>query len=126
MNIVKYRGLSYDKKTWFYGLPTYLTKENYEKGIIDGIITAFDTTEVIIPETLGRFTGKLDIYDNEIYQGDWIQCGYAAVVVWDIIQCCFISHYTHFEDPEDLLLSDLGDIKIIGNIHVDDDDEYDD
>lgn len=120
-HIEKYRGLSHDKKTWHYGLPTYLHKENYDNEIIDGILTAFDTTKDIIPETLGKFTGKLDINSTEIYHGDWIQCGYVARIEWSDRECCFVSKYEHPEDPEELLLCDLGEIRVIGNIHVDDD-----
>lgn len=119
MDQIKYRGLSFDKKTWYYGLPTYLIEENYDNGIIDGIRTSWDNNEDIIPETISRFTGKLDINGEEIYEGDWIRCGYVALIVWDNEQCCFISRYEHPEDPEDLLLSDLGDIEVIGNKYQD-------
>lgn len=114
---VKYRGLSDDKKTWHYGLPTYLIEQNYDEGIIDGIRISWEQNEDIIPETLGRFTGKIDICGKEIYEGDWIRCGYIAVIEWDDKECCFISKYSHPEDPENLLLCDLGDIEVIGNIY---------
>jgi hypothetical protein len=114
---VKYRGLSYDKKTWYYGLPTILIEENYDNGIIDGIRVSWEENQDVIPKTIGLFTGKIDVNGNEVYEGDWIKCGYMAVIEWDEKECCFVSRYSHPEDPENLLLCDLGDIEVVGNIH---------
>lgn len=115
---IKFRGLSYDKKTWYYGIPSYLIEENYDDGIIDGIQTDFDTNEDVIPETVGMFTGKVDVNGQEIYEGDWVQSGYTAKIVWDEYLGAFLSIYSHPDDPEELLLSDLGDnIRVVGNIH---------
>ena len=69
------------------------------------------------PETVGQFTGLTDKNGVKIFEGDWIRCGYTAFIEWDINDCCFVSVYSHPEDPERLLLSNLGEIEVIGNIH---------
>ncbi len=74
---------------------------------------------------LDQYTGKNDCKGVEIYENDQIySCpGYSSVVLWDKEQASFISRYSHPEDPEDLLLSELGkDIHVITDEWMEDND----
>ncbi len=69
MVLTKFRGKTYDGR-WVYGLPTYISEENYDDGIIDGIKVHFDTVEDVKPNTVSIFTEQEDKASIKIYSGD--------------------------------------------------------
>lgn len=71
--LVKYRGLSWDKKTWHFGVPISLTQEFCSEGIVDGIRTSWEENEDIDHETLGQFTGFQDSKGTHVYEGDLLK-----------------------------------------------------
>lgn len=66
----KFKGFSERLNKWVYG---YLVEDCM---IVNGIIEAnrqyisIERWETVVPESVGQFTGKQDVKQNEIYQGD--------------------------------------------------------
>jgi hypothetical protein len=108
MRTIKFRGLRVDGKGWVCG-------HYYDDEIQSFIIYGINTYEVI-PESVGQFTGLIDIQGKEIYEGDYIlpfslqNKGNKSVIVYEFNQFRIKgkSLYWNF---------DLEQIKIIGNIH---------
>lgn len=121
MRELKFRGISLDTGKWEYG---YGVIQSEHGGIIiNKKGNNISQMNAVDSKTIGQFTGLADKSGNEIYEGDWLRvcAGYISVVIYDEKQGCFLSKYSHPEDPEELLLGDLGDeVEVIGNIHVED------
>ena len=108
MRTIKFRGLRVDGKGWVCG-------HYYDDEIQSFIISGINTYEVI-PESVGQFTGLIDIQGKEIYEGDYVlpfslqNKNNKSMIVYEFNQFRIKgeSLYWNF---------DLEQIKIIGNIH---------
>ena len=104
MRTIKFKGLRVDGKGWVYG-------HYYDDEIQSFIISEINTYEVI-PETVGQFTGLIDVNGKEIYEGDVVEApwhytegktvnlDYQEYFMYAVVEYCL----------EDVL-------KITGNIH---------
>jgi uncharacterized phage protein (TIGR01671 family) len=138
---IKFRGKRIDNGEFVYGyyFTTPLTAEyniepingahfdsglSYRRHVIsneDGVV--FE----VIPDTVGQFTGVLNINGKEIYEGDIICAEYPRtrhnfIVIWDERYCRWNANNIPFNymynTALSLLLTGLKrDIEIIGNIH---------
>jgi hypothetical protein len=66
MRKIRFRGKQVNNGKWVYGFYDYnkiLNKHN--------IVTPF--TKEVIPETIGQFSGLLDMNNKEIYEGDVVK-----------------------------------------------------
>jgi len=104
MRTIKFRGLRVDGKGWVYG-------HYYDDEIQSFIISGINTYEVI-PESVGQFTGLIDIEGKEIYEGDYVQAPWhftkdkIASLIFDEDFFYAVREY-NLED----------NLKITGNIH---------
>lgn len=113
---IKFRGKRIDDGEWIYGK---FIKSNFDSHIsimvntltVDGI-----TNEAIqclaprvIPESVGEFTGTLDINGKEIYEGDMVTYGKDKPdeVIWK--DSCFTLKRSFSNFP-------IGDIPFIGEV----------
>lgn len=115
---VLFRGLRTDGKGWVYGS---FVKEMYNSYIVECVDqTRYALSNIsVLPESVGQYTGLTDKNGTKIFEGDWIKSapGYTSVV--EFKDGSFISKYSHPEDGEELILTDLNieGVEIVGNIH---------
>jgi uncharacterized phage protein (TIGR01671 family) len=116
---IKFRGKRTDNGEWVYGYYVVADEKHYiftgQTGLSQAsaahVIMYKDFVRYeVIPETVGQFTGVLDLFDEkEICEGDILTCDYGSHN-WEI-QVIF--HYGRFNFPE--YMDNRGEI--IGNIH---------
>ena len=126
MRTIKFRGKRIDNGEWVYG---YYTRHSSYCG--DGVsaIENKDGDYRVVPETIGQWTGFLDMNNVEIYEDDIVMSGHlvgdewvssSAVIEWDAAYGMFVQRLcTPHEGLEQLM-----DVpcNVIGNIH--DKEEY--
>ena len=84
MREIKFRGKRIDNGKWIYG--SLIIEEDPIADAFKYFIKPFNflTGKLVVPETVGQYTGSKDKNNKEIYEGDIVRYsdGYTAVIVW--------------------------------------------
>lgn len=104
MREIKFRGKRVDNGEWVYG--SLIQRIGYTE-IFDDVFTW-----VIVPETIGQYTGLKDKNDTEIYEGDVVRAG-GSITEVSFFRGCFytVIHNSNYR------LSGWKTLEVIGNIH---------
>jgi ferredoxin-fold anticodon binding domain-containing protein len=106
MRTIKFRGLRVDGKGWVYG--SFIHNNIDCPCIIDIDAEQYE----VISESVGQFTGLIDVDGKEIYEGDTVQAPWRYTKD-KIVSLIFDEDF--FYDVREYCLEDV--LKITGNIH---------
>lgn len=123
MRDILFRGKTEDGR-WVYGYLFVLAKnseyeETYILGDMDEYESIYDVwknAEKVVPETVGQFSGKYDIYGGRIFDGDIVKAmmDYGpGGWIERTVRVGFITRLGSYQWE----YFDMGSIEVIGNIH---------
>ena len=119
MRKILFRGKSEDNGEWVYGYYACIGKHHY---ILTGKLNLIGAVNfehyLVIPETVGQYTGLKDKNGKKIFEGDTVWFGEEkerGVVYFDNSCSRFAVRFDTFDAAFDHLYSN--ELEIIGNVH---------
>ena len=122
MREIKFRGKRIDNNEWVYGYLQKQAVEGEEYYITWPCTELINNCRVVIPKTIGQFTGLYDKNNIPIYEGDIIK---SLINTFEIVfkKGCFFAvginreqEYTLFEEFEMCNKANVN-LEVIGNIY---------
>ena len=119
MREILFRGKREDNGEWVYGYYACIGKHHY---ILTGKLNLIGAVNfehyLVIPETVGQYTGLLDKNGKKTFEGDTVLFGVEkerGVVYFDNSCSRFAVRFDTFDAAFDHLYSN--DLEIVGNVH---------
>ena len=119
MREILFRGKRTDNGEWVYGYYACIGKHHY---ILTGKLNLIGAVNfehyLVIPETVGQYTGLLDKNGKKTFEGDTVLFGVEkerGVVYFDNSCSRFAVRFDTFDAAFDHLYSN--DLEIVGNVH---------
>lgn len=128
----KYRAKVVNSDRWVHGDLLEYVDDSTEKIIYeiytDGGIFKPRIIEYIQPDTLGQFTGVIDKFNRDIYEGDLIKSKWGSKlgeVRWLKAEASFVVWYDNTSHEKLQICKSYADMEVIGNIYDYEGEDYD-
>lgn len=119
MREILFRGKT-DKGEWVKGVPFFEEERCYiiqDLFICDEYACTGAVNSMVLPETVGQYTGLTDKNGNKIFEGDIVDITYPETIVRKALVTYVGASFYGDNDNDLWLFDDYISFEVIGNIH---------